>query len=157
MQRDWQTLLHSTIPLARAMQVSVAAEADGRQRLHAPLAPNVNDKGTAFGGSLATLATLAGWVETQRRLDQAGVAAPVEIVIQRGETDYLLPAGADFSAVPMPLEPEAVERFVRQFERRRVARLAVEVQLHCAGETVARFRADYVAVKARESGVAGER
>ncbi|QNM95415.1 YiiD C-terminal domain-containing protein [Chitinimonas koreensis] len=151
MPRDWQTLLHSTIPLARAMQVSAAAEADGRQRLQVPLAPNVNDKGTAFGGSLATLATLAGWVETQRRLDEAGVVAAVEIVIQHGETDYLLPAAGDFSAVPLPIEAEAVERFVRQFERRGVARLVVAVELHCADEVVARFRGDYVAVRARET------
>lgn len=29
--------------------------------MSAPLAPNVNDKGCAFGGSMASLLTLAGW------------------------------------------------------------------------------------------------
>ena len=39
-----------------------ASKFDGEAlQLSAPLAANVNDKGCAFGGSLASLMTLAGW------------------------------------------------------------------------------------------------
>ncbi|MGQ5524649.1 YiiD C-terminal domain-containing protein [Chitinimonas sp. PSY-7] len=145
MQKDWQALLYNNIPLSRAMQVSAQIIDDGRVRLTAPLAPNVNDKGTVFGGSLATLATLAGWVETQRLLDLAGLGAEAEIVIQHGETDYLLPVRSAFSAISQPQEPEALQRFLRQFERRGLARLAVKVEMVCEDELVARFQADYVA------------
>ena len=45
------------LPLAMAMRITVETW-DGRQLcLVAPLASNCNDKGTAFGGSLVTLAT----------------------------------------------------------------------------------------------------
>jgi thioesterase domain-containing protein len=148
MQKDWQTLLHASIPLAQAMQVRVQAQPDGRLALVVPLAPNRNDKGTGFGGSLATLATLAGWVETQRQLDQAGLGEGVEIVIQRGETEYLLPAEADFCACVLPLTDEDSERFCRLFARRGLARLTLQVTLYCGELLVARFRGDYVAKRA---------
>ena len=38
-----------SIPLVRAMQVEVVGDSAGRLRLQAPLGPNVNDKGSAFG------------------------------------------------------------------------------------------------------------
>ena len=53
--------LLAEIPLARAMALRVAAYDGDSLALAAPLAPNVNDKGCAFGGSLASLMTLAGW------------------------------------------------------------------------------------------------
>ena len=59
------------IPLVREMQIEVLGEAEGRLRLRAPLAPNVNDKGSAFGGSLASLMTLAGWALATRKLETA--------------------------------------------------------------------------------------
>lgn len=144
-KQDWQQRLHQSIPLARAMQVSCRQEADGRICLLAPLAPNCNDKGTAFGGSLATLATLAGWVEVQRQLELALPDERAEIVIQHGASNYLLPAGADFSACALPLAADAIERFIRQYRRRGLARLALQVDLHCAGQRVAQFGGDYVA------------
>ena len=49
------------IVLARAMAISVVAYDGESLTMAAPLAPNVNDKGCAFGGSLVSLMTLAGW------------------------------------------------------------------------------------------------
>jgi thioesterase domain-containing protein len=49
------------IPLARAMQLSVPRYSGEELEMAAPLAPNINDKGCAFGGSMASLLTLAGW------------------------------------------------------------------------------------------------
>lgn len=49
------------IPLARAMQLAVPRYTGDEIEMTAPLAPNINDKGCAFGGSMASLLTLAGW------------------------------------------------------------------------------------------------
>lgn len=148
MQRDWQSVLNDNIPLARAMQVSAQVQADGSVRLVVPLAPNVNDKGTGFGGSVATLATLAGWVETQRQLDLAGVADTVEIVVQRGQTRYLLPITDEFFAVAEATEPAEAERFIRMFQRRGLSRLAVRIAVRCGDDVCAEFDAEYVAGRA---------
>ena len=53
--------ISNTIPLATAIQLRVLGYHNGVLQLQAPLAPNINDKGCAFGGSLASVATLAGW------------------------------------------------------------------------------------------------
>ena len=59
--RRIQEVLHSKIPITRAMGVRVA-EYDGRRLvLSAPLDANVNHLGTAFGGSLNALAVLSGY------------------------------------------------------------------------------------------------
>ena len=53
--------MHRTIPLVEQMQVRVVAFDAAGLALTAPLAPNINHEQTAFGGSLASLATLACW------------------------------------------------------------------------------------------------
>lgn len=50
-----------TIPLADAMNLKVRRYTGDELEMTAPLTPNVNDKGCAFGGSMASLLTLAGW------------------------------------------------------------------------------------------------
>ncbi|HEY9101150.1 YiiD C-terminal domain-containing protein [Chitinimonas sp.] len=145
MSRDWTSFLRSSMPLADAMAVTAQTLPDGRIALAVPLGPNVNDKGTGFGGSVATLATLAGWVEVQRQLDQFAPASGVEIVIQRGETHYLKPIRNDFEACAILPDATELERFLRLYARKGLARLALTVEVHCQGEHVAQFGGDYVA------------
>src|SRR5690606_14017317 len=47
------------MPPVRALQVRLLDDEEGRLRIKAPLSANVNDKGSAFGGSLVSLMTLA--------------------------------------------------------------------------------------------------
>ena len=56
-----QAYILEHIPLARAMALRVARHDGAELELTAPLAANINDKGFAFGGSMASLMTLAGW------------------------------------------------------------------------------------------------
>ena len=84
------------IPLTRAMQI-VLRDYDGdRLSLSAPLAPNVNDKGCAFGGSLASLLTLAGWglvVLKLKALDR-----DCDIYVQDSTIRYIAPLWTDLIA-----------------------------------------------------------
>ena len=69
---DLQSLILSEIPMARAMDMSLR-DYDGAQlTIAAPLAPNINDKGCAFGGSLVSLMTLAGWSVVVLKLKDLG-------------------------------------------------------------------------------------
>ncbi len=107
--------MHSQIPLTRAMQASVRRCDEHGIVLHAPLVPNLNHKHTAFGGSLSTLATLAGWMMTEVLLEEAGIAA--DVVIQSGETRFVHPVEQDFSAwCPRPAA-EALARFLDMLTR----------------------------------------
>ncbi|MFC4157827.1 YiiD C-terminal domain-containing protein [Chitinimonas lacunae] len=145
MNRDWQTLLTSAIPLTRALALRVDTAADGALCFQAPLAPNVNDKGTAFGGSLSAAATVAGWCEVRRLLDLAGYDDRVEVVIQTGTTEYLVPILSDFRLTPHSPDPTATAAFLKLLQRRGLGRIAVEVSIETASGLAARFQGDYVA------------
>lgn len=67
------------MPPVAAMGIRIAGYADGHVRLRAPLAANVNDKGNAFGGSLASVMTWpAGLVSLRLALagHDAGSTSP---------------------------------------------------------------------------------
>ncbi|NII56150.1 YiiD C-terminal domain-containing protein [Luteibacter sp. SG786] len=75
--QDLEHFIRDGIPLARAMDLRIA-EFDGeRLVMTAPLAPNINDKGCAFGGSLASLMTVACWALVEARLRQRGLDCDV--------------------------------------------------------------------------------
>jgi len=79
----------AAIPLTRAMQIALRDYNGETLTLAAPLAPNVNDKGCAFGGSLSSLATLAGWGVVALKLAELGLSA--EIYVQDSTIRYLAP------------------------------------------------------------------
>ena len=134
--------LHRSIPLTKALDIRVAAAGDGRVRLVAPLEPNLNHHGTAFGGSLATVGILAGWTVLHMSLEDAGLTP--SLVVRHVELDYLEPVRGELvaeSALPTDVWP----RFVDTLRRGRRARIEVESRLQGAGEAV-RVRASYVAL-----------
>ncbi|MEP6472510.1 MAG: YiiD C-terminal domain-containing protein, partial [Gemmatimonadota bacterium] len=67
------TLLATEIPLAGRLGVTVVGTRDGALVLSAPLAFNRNHEGTAFGGSLNAVATLAGWSAVWLAVQEAGL------------------------------------------------------------------------------------
>lgn len=89
--------LYQAMPPVAALQLRVAGFDGDRLQLQAPLDAHVNDKGCAFGGSLASLMTLAGWGLVSLHLQQAGVAA--EIYVAESHVDYRAPLFADLRAV----------------------------------------------------------
>jgi len=133
-----------SIPQVLAMQVELAGESDGRQRLRAPLAPNVNDKGTAFGGSLVSLMTLAGWCLVSGRLERAGLEA--EVYVADSLVHYLAPLRADLEAEAW-LEEGGWDSFLAAFRERGKARcrIAACVRLPDGGEAT-RFSGRFVAL-----------
>lgn len=81
------------MPPVAALQPRVLAWHDDVLRLGAPLQPNINDKGNAFGGSLCSLMTIAGWGLGFLRLDEAGLDADIYVADSR--IRYLKPVYED--------------------------------------------------------------
>ena len=84
------------MPPVAALRPAIADWRDGHLRLSAPLSANVNDKGCAFGGSLVSLMTLAGWCLVSGRLQQAGLEA--EVYVADSQVRYLAPLRVDLVA-----------------------------------------------------------
>ena len=139
-----QRYLHEHIPLTRAMDVQVISIADANVVLGAPLAPNVNHHGTAFGGSGATLATLAAWSLLHLRLIAMGL--PSDEVIQSSTMDYLTPIDSDFTAVARLEDGADWDGFVATLRRRGRARIGLQADLVADERVAARFKGRFVAV-----------
>jgi thioesterase domain-containing protein len=84
------------MPPVAALQLRIAGYDGARLRLQAPLAANVNDKGCAFGGSLGSLMTLAGWGLATLQLQAHGFDAAVYVA--DSQVRYLAPLYGDLDA-----------------------------------------------------------
>jgi len=111
------------MPPVAAMQVTVAGFEAGQLRLQAPLSANVNDKGTAFGGSLTSIMTVAGWGLVTMQLDLAGEQA--EVYVADSAIRYLAPLRDDLLARAQWAEGEDWDGFLATLRQRGRARIQV--------------------------------
>ncbi len=86
--------IRDEIPLAHAMDLQLSGCDDDSLSLRAPLAPNVNDKGCAFGGSLVSLMTLSGWALVELALRRRG--QDCDLFVAESRVRYLAPLWQDF-------------------------------------------------------------
>jgi thioesterase domain-containing protein len=137
--------LQQSIPLTRAMAIS-ACEYDGQTlQLSAPLAANVNDKGTGFAGSLTALATLAGWSLTT--LYARDLGEEVNVVAAESHVRYLLPVTADFTAQVSLPDRSLCERFHERLQSRGKASLPLTIQIFQEAELALQLESVYVAIR----------
>lgn len=145
-QQELNDYLTRHVPLFRAMRARVEYADPTRLTLTAPLEPNVNDKGTAFGGSMAAIAALTGWAITTLTLREHGETA--EIVIVDSRLKFLRPVRETIVAECIPPDAAAVERFIQHYRQRGKARWTVEVVVRADGEPAMTFSGQYGIFKA---------
>ncbi|HYH85034.1 MAG TPA: YiiD C-terminal domain-containing protein [Pyrinomonadaceae bacterium] len=136
-------MLHSKIPITRALGVRVEDYDSERLILSAPLDVNVNHLGTAFGGSLNALAVLCGygllWLELQD--DEC------HIVIRESSISYERPVRGDLRAICVRPEAEELDQFKRAFHQKGKARISIAVTIEEQGIAAVRFRGTFVAMR----------
>ena len=129
-----QEIIDREIMLAKPMGIIVESADEAAMVLRAPLAPNANHKGTAFGGSLYSIAVLTGWAWMTRFLASRRLDA--EAVIQESNIRFLAPVHGEMRAsIEIPAEAE-VDKFRKMLERARRGRIRLQVNVH-AGATLA--------------------
>lgn len=136
-------LIRGQIPMAVAMGLSLSRSPAGDLLMHAPLEPNRNDKGSAFGGSLGALCTLACWGLVW--LHMRAHPGPCDIVIASSRMDYLQPVHDDIEVIAHAPDAADWQIFDRRYRRRGKARIGLAAQV--AGSPVAaRFEGDFAAL-----------
>jgi thioesterase domain-containing protein len=145
---DFERSLLTDIPLARAMQLRVHAHDGDELALAAPLAPNINDKGCAFGGSLVSLLTLAGWGLIVLKLGE--LERDCDVYVQDSSVRYLAPVWSDFIARARLAEGETWATFADTLASRGRARLRVACAVTLADASDAcTLEARFVAIARR--------
>jgi thioesterase domain-containing protein len=147
---DLEAYLHAHIPLSAAMQVAVVSASPDAVALSAPLAPNINHRSTAFGGSVSTLAILSAWSLVNLRLKDDGL--PSRLVIQSNRMDYDAPIAGAFTATAVLADAAAWPLFVRMLRRKGRARIVVQSVVRCGDVVGGRFEGEFVGFRLNKSG-----
>ena len=149
--KNLEQRLHRDIMLTQHMGILVKEYDTKGLVLSAPLEKNLNHKQTAFGGSLNSLVTLAGWGLVYLLLKEMEQQA--HIIIQDSEISYLKPVTHDFQAICPQPEEVALRKFKKMILKKRVGRISLNCYIYEEGELAVSFRGSYVArAYAAESG-----
>lgn len=135
--------LKGEIPLINHMGFT-PLEWDGKAlAMGAELAPNVNDKGTGFGGSLATVATLCGWSIVTLYLREQG--RDDSVAIRESQLEYFLPVTSDFTATTSLPDADAMAQFDAKMAAKGRARLDLVIEIKQGDKVALRLSGSYVA------------
>lgn len=141
--RETEVFLHEQIPLTRAMGVQVESYDQGRLVLTAPLGANHNHLGTAFGGSLSAIATLAGygllWLELGDR--------KAHIVVRKSSISYLHPVRGMIRAICQRPDEATAAAFRAKFSEQGKARITLAVIIEHEGQVCVEFEGVYIAIQ----------
>ncbi len=139
---DLQNYIRSNIPVADYMNFIVEDLHEYSIKLSAPIKPNDNHYGTAFGGSLATLGILAGWSILHFRAAEENLKCV--LVIQEGSMKYIRPARTDFEAVCNTLNEKLWNEFKNGLQENGKARISMFTNLYSQRELIATHNGIFV-------------
>jgi len=131
------------IPLARAMQLRVPRYSGDELEMTAPLAPNINDKGCAFGGSMASLLTLAGWGLIELGLRTAGLDC--DIYVGDSQLRYREPVWSELRGIARFVEDGALARVIAAVREQGKGRADVVCEIAGEHAVAATLTARFVA------------
>ena len=142
---QWLDAHYRAMPPVAALQLQPAELVGDALQLRAPLAANVNDKGCAFGGSLVSLMTLAGWGLVTLRLREAGLDA--DVFVADSQVRYRAPLYADLHASARLADGQDWDGIAERLRQqgRAPAMITMRVRLPGGGDAV-RAEARYVAI-----------
>ncbi|NNF15759.1 MAG: hypothetical protein HKN70_03375 [Gammaproteobacteria bacterium] len=145
MDENTRSLLHQwlagIVPL-QALGIELVWTDPDHWHISAPLPLNRNHMGTGFGGSIATVATLAGWIQTSLLLDDPN---DYDIVIANSSVTFQQPVTTDFIATAKLPSSRDVTRFQKSARERQQGALTVHTEVFCNTQPAAQFSGRFVA------------
>jgi thioesterase domain-containing protein len=145
----FEHFLHEMIPLAKAMEVGVELSDERALVLTAPKERNKNSLNTAFGGSLVSLATLAGYgVVWELMCDEKdGVKPAWHIVVKESRAAYRRPVIGDLRAICERPAQAAIAEFKEALSRYGKAKLKLRARIIESGQTAVDVQAAFVVTR----------
>jgi len=133
------------LPITRYLGMSLEHFDGERLALGIDLQPSINDKLTAFGGSLFSACVMTCWGMVYLQARRRGINP--NMVVTHGEIDYLAPV-ADARIVSHCEQPEELEwaAFFEQFAHRGKARVTLHSSISSNGREAVRFRGNYAII-----------
>jgi thioesterase domain-containing protein len=138
-----QNRIVAEFTLAKHIGIVVESADDAAVVLRAPLEPNANYKGTAFAGSLYSVAVLTGWAWVTRYLAARGLAA--DAVIQESSVRFLSPVQGELRASTAAPSDAQIDKFRKMLQRAGRGRIRLRVEINYGGTLAALFEGVFAA------------
>ena len=105
------------------------------------ITPNLNDKGTGFGGALTAQTTLLGWCWTTLWLREHGIEQ--NVVVADARQKFLAPVTGDYRLTCVPQDENGPEVLGERLESRGRGRIGLVQQLWCGDTLCLEAHGDY--------------
>ncbi|WP_019026490.1 bifunctional GNAT family N-acetyltransferase/hotdog fold thioesterase [Colwellia piezophila] len=140
-----QTTWHDTIPLSKAMNISISYF-DGEELItHCDDSFNKNLHNTMFAGSIYTLATLSGWGWVYLQLQRQQLKG--DIVLAKADIEYHAPiTGLGYAKV----HANSVSGDFSRLKRGKNSRMALTVHLYNGDKVAATFTGSYAVLAPKQ-------
>lgn len=140
---ELQKKLHNEIPLTKMMDINIQDYNEKELVTTAPLSINVNDKGTAFGGSLSTLTIISAWSLCWLISKELGFDSK-NIVVIKNENSYRKPVTKDIVCYTQKPTEEEIEILKRKLETKKSASIKINSVIIENNEICVEFKGYYV-------------
>lgn len=140
---ELQNKLHNEIPLTKHMDIKIQNYDENELLTTAPLDININDKGTAFGGSLSTMTIISAWSLCWLISKELGFDSN-NIVIIKNDTSFRKPVTKDIVCHTKKPLKEEIEIVKQKLQTKKSASLKIQSQIIEDGEVCVDFEGYYV-------------
>lgn len=138
-----QEKLHNEIPLTKVMNIKIEDYNNKEMITSAPLDINVNDKGTAFGGSLSTMTIISSWSMCWLISQELGYDSK-NIVVIKNENSYMKPVTRDILCYTQKPTNEQIEVLKSKLEAKGSASIKITSKIIEDDNTCVDFTGTYV-------------
>lgn len=135
--------LHNEIPLTKMMDIQIKDYNNTSLITTAPLEININDKGTAFGGSLSTMTIISSWSMCWLISQELGFDSK-NIVVIKNENTYKKPVRKDLVCFTQKPNKEEIEILRNKLEEKGSASIKIQSQIIEDNEVCVDFLGTYV-------------
>ncbi len=143
MTKELQNKLYNEIPLTKVMKIKIQDYNENELIITAPLKININDKGTAFGGSLSTITIISAWSLCWLISKELGFDSN-NIVIIKNETSFRKPVTKDIICYTEKPSFEEIKLLKQKLETKKSASIKIESKIIEDGQTCVDFLGYYV-------------
>ena len=143
MIKELQNKLYNDIPLTKIMEIKIQNYTNQELITTASLGININDKGTAFGGSLSTITIISGWSLSWLISKELGFDSN-NIVIIKNETSFRKPVTKDIVCHTKKPSLEEIQILKEKLLTKKSASLKIKSKIIEDGETCVDFVGFYV-------------
>ncbi len=143
MIKTLQNKLYNEIPLTKLIELEIKDYNDFELITTAPLEININDKGTAFGGSLSTITIISAWSLCWLISKELGFDSN-NIVIIKNETSFRKPVTKDIVCHTFKPSKENIEILKQKLLTKKSASIKISSQIIESEEICVDFSGYYV-------------